>query len=225
MVDFPFGEYHCLGMTQISIRATGGRNSTVLEDGVEVRGCRGVSFSGGERSHGGEDQGQAVGYVLVWGAGQSWCESCREPPEKKIGIWRGVSDVLRKDEQHAPAHLSHLEPWRLHLGLVTPARQWPGLFLQQCEGACKTKTALTTENRRYRKPVTWMTRIKDFLLVHKRLTVAFNSPTLNKLLEGRLIPLTKTVKGYLKVKKKVFYFALKSPKEVHFFSYLGMLEA
>lgn len=145
MIDFPFGDSHRLGMTQIPVRATGSRNSTVLE---EVGGCSGVGFSGRERPHGGEDQGQAVCDVLVWRAGQSWRESWRQSSGKDQYMTRSF---WYSWETHT--HLSRLEPWRLHLGSVTPAPQWLGLFLQQCEGACKTKTDLTTNAnaKNYRK--------------------------------------------------------------------------
>lgn len=62
-----------LGVTQVSIRPTGGSNTTVLQDGAEVGGWAGANLSGRERLHGGEDQGQTVCYVFVRCTGQSWC--------------------------------------------------------------------------------------------------------------------------------------------------------
>lgn len=64
-----------LGVTQVSAGAAGGGDATVLQDGVEVGGCAGLS--GRERLHGGEDQGQAVGYVFIWGTSQSRRVACR----------------------------------------------------------------------------------------------------------------------------------------------------
>ena len=65
------------GVTQVTTGPTAGSNATVLQDGVEVGGRASAGLSGRERLHGGEDQGQTVCYVLVWGTGQSWCVACR----------------------------------------------------------------------------------------------------------------------------------------------------
>lgn len=65
--------------------AAGGRDAAVLQQ-VETRGgrdgWRGAGGAGGrvplgERLHGGEDQGEAVGHVLVGSAGQGWSVACR----------------------------------------------------------------------------------------------------------------------------------------------------
>lgn len=61
---------HDLGMTQVATRPAAGGNATVLQDGVEVGGSTCTGLSGRERLHGGEDQGETVCHVLVWGTGQ-----------------------------------------------------------------------------------------------------------------------------------------------------------
>ena len=69
-------------MTQIAVGPAAGSDATVLQDGVEVR--TGTGLSGRERLHGGEDQGQTVRHVLVWGAGQSRRVACRGPTGKEL---------------------------------------------------------------------------------------------------------------------------------------------
>lgn len=66
-----------LSMAQVPTGPTGGSNTTVLQDGVEVGGSTCAGLFRRKRLHGGEDEGQTVGHVLVWGAGQSWCVTCR----------------------------------------------------------------------------------------------------------------------------------------------------
>lgn len=64
--------------------AAGGCDAAVLQQ-VETWGGRdgrgGAGAGGrvplGERLHGGEDQGEAVGHVLVGSAGQGWSVACR----------------------------------------------------------------------------------------------------------------------------------------------------
>lgn len=73
-----------LGMTQVATGPTGGGDDAVLQDGVEVGGCTSAGLPGRERLHGGEDQGQAVCYVLVWGTGQSGRVACRESTGKDL---------------------------------------------------------------------------------------------------------------------------------------------
>ena len=134
-----------LGMTQVSTGPAGGSNATVLQDGVEVGGCTSPSLSGRERLHGGEDQGQTVCHILVWGTGQSWCVACGGSAVK-ISISdclagkRGCCcTVLQKYTVIIPTCLPHLQPWLLLLCSVTPALQSPSLSLLQCEEAYMRK--------------------------------------------------------------------------------------
>lgn len=57
-------------MTQVTAGSTAGSDATVLQDGVEVGGCTGAGLFGRVRLHGGEDEGQTVCHVLVWGTSQ-----------------------------------------------------------------------------------------------------------------------------------------------------------
>ena len=72
--DMPTGHAAAvLGVTEVTAGPTAGSNAAVLQDGAEMRGCTGAGLSGGERLHGGEDQGETVRHVLVWGASKSRC--------------------------------------------------------------------------------------------------------------------------------------------------------
>lgn len=88
------------GVTQVP---TGGQ-ATVLQDGAEVGGRRGAAggaataaaaatgrLSGRERLHGGEDEGQTVGHIFVWGARQSWSVSCMKHHHHQSGRYCGVA--------------------------------------------------------------------------------------------------------------------------------------
>lgn len=63
------------GVTQVAAGAA--HHAAVFHAGAEVRGLPAAGLPGGERLHGGEDERQAVGNVLIWGTGQSWRVSCR----------------------------------------------------------------------------------------------------------------------------------------------------
>ena len=55
--------------------ALGGAGGGVVVDGIEGQaGCLGA---GEHRHHGGKDEGEAVGHVLVGGARQGWGVTCR----------------------------------------------------------------------------------------------------------------------------------------------------
>lgn len=76
--------------------AAGGRDAAVLQQ-VETwggRDSRGGAGAGGrvplgERLHGGEDQGEAVGHVLVGSAGQGWSVACRGRQVRSAGHLMG----------------------------------------------------------------------------------------------------------------------------------------
>lgn len=62
-------------MTQFAAGAA--HDAAVFHAGAEVRGLPAAGLPRGERLHGGQDERQAVGNVLIWGTGQSWRVSCR----------------------------------------------------------------------------------------------------------------------------------------------------
>ncbi len=135
------------GMTQVAAGPAGGSDAVVLQDRVEVGGCTGAGLSGRERLHGGEDQGQTVCHVLVWGTGQSRRVACRGSTGQRLILRRPSQTVFFSRtalvkyhrDINIPAYLPHLQPWPQLLCSVTPALQSPGLSSLQCEGACMRK--------------------------------------------------------------------------------------
>lgn len=62
-------------MTHVATGAA--HNAAVFHAGAEVQGLPAAGLPGRERLHGGQDERQAVGNILIWGTGQGWCVSCR----------------------------------------------------------------------------------------------------------------------------------------------------
>lgn len=66
--------------------------------------------------------------------------------QARAGVWPDEDQQVRKlgllwwspSEMNILTYRPRLQPWLLLLCSATPAQQWPGLFLQQYEEACRT---------------------------------------------------------------------------------------